>query len=151
MQTYSEERVAEALAALVRNGNNLKGTARELGVPVPTLRYWRDQASTPSTRLAPFRKEEREVRWDRIGGLFVEYLEANLRTGIVISRFATDPASIPDANHTWLEKQTAEGLGTLYGIMSDKARLLGQSMEHAALERQRLQLEAGVITTDSQE
>lgn len=38
---YTDEQKAEALAALVSNADNLKATARETGIPVPTLRTWR--------------------------------------------------------------------------------------------------------------
>lgn len=40
---YSEADRAVALALLDANGGNLKRTAREFGVPVDTLRYWRDR------------------------------------------------------------------------------------------------------------
>ena len=147
MQTYSESRVAEALAALELNGGNVKRTAIQLQIPRKTLESWRDQFATVATVKRDLTAEKAE-RWAQIGPLFVEYLGENLRASIVISKFVSDPKSVPEANHTWLAKQHAEGLGMFYGIMNDKARLLGQSMEHAALERQQLQLEAGASTTD---
>lgn len=37
---YTDAEKAEALVALEANGGNVKGTARALGIPEPTLRLW---------------------------------------------------------------------------------------------------------------
>ena len=41
---YSDDQITAALAALELNGGRIRGTARELGIPAPTLLSWRDQA-----------------------------------------------------------------------------------------------------------
>lgn len=41
-RTYTLEERAHALAVLKAKGGNLRGTARDLGMPVKTLRDWRD-------------------------------------------------------------------------------------------------------------
>ena len=141
MQIYSQERVAEALAALDLNGGNVKRTALQLEIPRTTLIMWRDTVGkVPDTSKREARVEAHENQWTRIGNLYCEYLEANLRAGVAQALIASEP--------DYLRKQPAGELAILHGVMQDKARLLGQSMEHAALERQRLQLEAGAITTD---
>ena len=42
MQSYTDQQVAAALAALDLNAGNVKRTAREIGIPHATLRLWRD-------------------------------------------------------------------------------------------------------------
>ena len=50
-QTYTADRVREALTALQLNGGNIKRTARELGIPHPTLISWRTAALTKSPEM----------------------------------------------------------------------------------------------------
>ena len=41
-RTYTDDEKANALAVLESNGGNLKASARHLGIPVNTLRAWRE-------------------------------------------------------------------------------------------------------------
>lgn len=45
---YTDEQVAQALAALELNGGNVKATARELNIPRATLQLWRDRVPEPA-------------------------------------------------------------------------------------------------------
>ena len=45
MNTYTEQQIIEALAVLMTNGGNAKRTAKQLGIPRPTLIRWRDGAA----------------------------------------------------------------------------------------------------------
>lgn len=48
MRRYTDDQVAQALAALDLNGGNVKRTARDLGIPRTTLVRWRDGVSAVS-------------------------------------------------------------------------------------------------------
>jgi transposase-like protein len=48
---YSDDDRAAALAALAANGGNLKGTARQVGVPEPTLRHWSRDATRQGAKV----------------------------------------------------------------------------------------------------
>jgi hypothetical protein len=41
-RAYSEQDKAQSLLVLDANGGNIKRTARQIGIPVGTLRAWRD-------------------------------------------------------------------------------------------------------------
>src|SRR3954464_6482895 len=59
-----------ALNALAANHGNAKKTAKMLGMPLSTLRYWakRNNAhgATPSVTLAPERVDELAAQWKRV-------------------------------------------------------------------------------------
>ena len=57
---YTESQKAEALAILVANEGNIKGTARRLQIPEKTLAGWRDEE--PRLLAQDFDKLERIVR-----------------------------------------------------------------------------------------
>lgn len=50
--TYTDQQVAEALAALELNGGNVKRTAAETGIPRATLIRWRDGVSAALDTMA---------------------------------------------------------------------------------------------------
>lgn len=47
---YSEDYIAEALAAVDANGGNVNGTAKQLGIAESTLRKWKTRASKITDR-----------------------------------------------------------------------------------------------------
>lgn len=47
-EQYRETRREQALEGLKRNRGNVKKTARETGIPISTLRGWRDQFGIPA-------------------------------------------------------------------------------------------------------
>lgn len=51
MNRYTDEQRTEALIRLELNAGNLKRTAREIGVPPPTLRMWRDGMLAAGTTM----------------------------------------------------------------------------------------------------
>lgn len=70
--TYDEAFKAQAFVALAANEGNLKRTARDLSVPVSTLRRWRDewqrQESLPSVEaidlaVGDFADKAESIRW----------------------------------------------------------------------------------------
>ena len=68
MNTYTDQQKAEALAALIENGGNVKATARELGIPRPTLITWREKSRQPDVlnTIPPDMAAERIALWDRV-------------------------------------------------------------------------------------
>jgi len=57
MAKYTDAQRAEALAALQANGGNLSATSRATGVPISTVKRWRDE---PDPRLAELGNEKRQ-------------------------------------------------------------------------------------------
>ncbi len=64
---YTEQQKAEALAALIENGGNVKATARQLGINRITLTTWRDKAHSPAVldTISTVLKDERIDLWDK--------------------------------------------------------------------------------------
>lgn len=72
---YSDAEKASALLALEANGGNVKGTARQLGIPVKTLGDWsKDQHVNES--VAEIRHEKRPDLIDRFMSEIDKALEA---------------------------------------------------------------------------
>ena len=73
---YTDRQKAEALAALDANGGNLTRTSREIGVPLSTIRNWRDGMGTNGD-VAELRSQKRgeladeltEIAWLLAGDL----------------------------------------------------------------------------------
>ena len=123
--TYSTVQVAEALALLASNGGALRRTARQLRLPVMTLAQWRGGAQVyvhPGTHLQSWS--------DGIRQLWQDSLDRALRASIAIATQAEDPA--------WLAQQDAHGLGVMYGILQDKARLLTEAARRAGMEQRQV-------------
>lgn len=104
-RTYSDADRALVYAELAVNEGNVKRTARNLGVPVPTVRRWRDE-------------------WERNG--VPETISAEI--AVVASDFLTEARRVRDKLLARLEHLVdAESVGarevvTAFGILSDKIR-----------------------------
>ena len=120
---YSPETKAAALAALLQ-GQSVRGVATEYRIPVGTVMAWsaelrRDPEVMPSTSHAvAIRKKE------EIGHLLLEYLHTNLETLRQQSLMFRDPK--------WLQKQSAEGVAVLHGVLTDKTIRLLEALSAAA-------------------
>jgi transposase-like protein len=105
-QTYPAEVKAAALADSLIIGTG--AAAAKYGIPHGTLTSWRCRESTQF--LAVLKKE-------RVGELLASYLEANLQALTAQAYVASQP--------DYIDRQLAEGLAVLHGVMADKSiRLL---------------------------
>jgi len=87
--------------------------AAKYGINPHTVRRWKSENNI--TAIATI--VDRSVKRERIGALLVEYLEANLNALISQAYVTTDP--------NYVNRQPAESLAILHGVMGDKAiRLL---------------------------
>jgi lambda repressor-like predicted transcriptional regulator len=101
-KAYSNDEKAEILAALDANGGNLKRTARETGLPINTLRRWRDGQGI-NEEVIQLRPQKR--------GILADMYEDEIN-----AIFVTLP--------TKREEATYQQLATAAGIFTDKMRLL---------------------------
>lgn len=109
-QAYSDEVKAAALADLVLLGPG--ATAAKYGIPVGTIHSW----SSRNDPLASLKKEH-------IGAIAARYLEANLQALIAQAYVASDP--------DYINRQPAESLAVLHGVMADKSIRLFEAL-HAS-------------------
>src|SRR5882724_294446 len=72
---YTESQKAEALAMLVANEGNIKGTARQLQIPEKTLAGWRDE----EPRLLAQDQEQKEIQERKRAGKLPGLTVAELR------------------------------------------------------------------------
>lgn len=114
---YSDAQRAAALADLVLLGPG--ATAAKYGIPSGTLRSWASRFDPAAT-----------LKKDHLGLLAATYLEANLQALTAQAYVASDP--------DYIERQPAESLAILHGVMADKSIRLFE-----ALHRDAEQLELG--------
>lgn len=118
-QRYSEELRAAALADVLLIGPG--AAAAKYGIAIRTLFDWRQRYETADLLL---------VKKGRIGALVAVYLEANLQALTAQAYVASQPE--------YIERQPAESLAILHGVMADKSvrilEALDASSERAALE-----------------
>ncbi len=101
---YTDEAKAAALADLMLIGPG--AASAKYGIPAGTLRSWQSRANPVAT-----------LKKDHIGALVATYLEANLQALTAQAYVASDPE--------YINKQPAESLAVLHGVMADKSvRLL---------------------------
>ena len=111
MPKYSKATKAAAMAALLE-GQRPALVAKEFPrIPIGTIKSWARRLSKDQVaEVASVKKE--------LGQLVLENLKANLQASKVIIETASK-------DRDWLLKQSAEGIGVLYGIIADKgARIL---------------------------
>lgn len=104
-RAYSDEVKAAALADLALLGPG--AVATKYGIPIGTIWSWASRTAEP---LASVKK-------DHIGALVATYLEANLQALTAQAYVASQPE--------YINRQSADGLAILHGVMADKSvRLL---------------------------
>lgn len=125
---YSDEARAAALAVLDANGGNLTRAAREAGVPLSTLKHWRDDRD----RAAP--AELRKGKADDLATVYerIAYqATALIAGGLEAIADAKDEDGNPAAGVTALRHLSA--LNTVAGTATDKHQLLkGEPTERIA-------------------
>lgn len=109
---YPDEIKAAAMAALLE-GQSINAVAKQYKIPRGTVSSWSSRAREEVYPKTVATEDQRE----RIGHLIVDNLEAMLET----TKAMTDVIRNPK----WLEKQSAQEIGVLFGIITDKTyRLL---------------------------
>ena len=123
---YSDEDKAAALAALRANAGNVARTARQVGVPEPTLRQWaKGLRAAPPAQLSERKKADLADRMEEIARALLDRVT---------------PERMDDA--------TVQQLLTSAGIAIDKMRLLrNQPTENVAS----LVLIEQIVDADSQQ
>jgi hypothetical protein len=116
------------VVALLLLGESVAHIHRQTRVAESTIREWRDALT--DEQIA----EIRANRGGIVADLLFDYLQENLRTLSAIARKTADPK--------WLEKQEADKLAVLYGVMSDKSIRVLEAQQKSALhaEQQRRRL-----------
>lgn len=105
---YSDVDKATALAVLDANGGNMKKTATQIGIPLSTLKEWRDgRVNDDVAELRNVKRDEISTRLKEIVHLLIDAI----------------PGKIPEAS--------LQQITTSIGIAVDKAQLL----EGSATER----------------
>lgn len=112
---YTEPERAAALADVVLIGTS--ATAAKYDIPRSTLVTWQETFSIVHNPL-----EKR----DRIGSLVAAYLEANLQALIAQAYVASQSE--------YIERQPADGLAILHGVMADKSVRLLEAISHGHAE-----------------
>jgi transposase-like protein len=96
--------------ALLATGKPASQVASEMGIPVATIRTWRQQLRRDNIIGDPRKKDD-------LGELVFGYLHEAITTLSAQARFARD--------EDWLRQQNASDLAILHGVLHDKTvRLL---------------------------
>lgn len=111
-ERYPDEIKAAAIADSHFIG--VGASAARHGIPTGTLKSWRSRDNLQP--IAAFKK-------DRIGQLVATYLEANLQALTAQAYVASEPE--------YIERQSAESLAILHGVMADKSVRLLEAISRA--------------------
>ena len=105
-RSYSTEQKSAAIEAVLQ-GQEISFVAQEFDIPHQTLRSWMRRAQITMHKVAPT-----PTNIDKIGGLLVRLVEAELEGMEAIARMIQDDK--------WLKGQRADNIAALYALMSDK-------------------------------
>ncbi len=105
-RTYTQQQKSEVLAAIL-TGSSLLSVAEETGIPYSTIQRW---SVTEPRKLGIVEHVEDEK--EELGALVTEYIRESLRTLTVQARQFASP--------DWLQKQSANDVAILHGVMADK-------------------------------
>lgn len=122
MTDYSDQIKAQALAALL-SGQSFSEVARMFGVPLGTLKSWKQRNPDATDRAAfvdAVDAESASVKRERIGVLLMDYSIASLETLIAQQKVFSDEA--------WLREQSASEVAILHGVGFDKVVRLLESL-----------------------
>lgn len=127
MAEYSDQIKAQALAALLA-GQSLSEVSRLMGVPLGTLKSWK-QRNPDATDRAVFvdavDASDASTKRERIGALLLDYSIASLEALIAQQKVFR--------SEEWLRKQSASDVAILHGVGFDKVvRLLESITDESA-------------------
>lgn len=115
---YSSEDKARAYVVLTSNEGNLKRTARDTGIPEPTIRRWRNEwesGGPPSLESLEEAVTDMVAQAEKIQDLALQRIKERLESDDI------------------KQQGTLPQLATVYGIVTDKldrARGIGTTHEH---------------------
>lgn len=115
---YSAEDKARVYVVLQTNDGNLKRTARDTGIPEPTIRRWRNEW-----------KESGPPALDQIEEAVVEYVTEMEKTRDLALKRIHERLSSPDKK----DQGTLPQIATVFGVLTDKidrAHGIGTKHEH---------------------
>ncbi len=95
--------------------------AAKYGVKPGTIKGWKSQEKAALQVAEPNDAAVITLKKQRIAALMLEYLEANLNAQIAQAYVATDP--------TYINRQPAESLAILHGVLSDKSIRLIEALQ----------------------
>lgn len=78
MRAYTEEQIATALAALQGNGGNAKRTAKQLAIPLATLRGWAGKNTKSSGKPKKVSVEAESAAQARLAQKFTDFADLAL-------------------------------------------------------------------------
>ena len=88
-------------------GQEIAFVAGEFDIPHQTLRSWMRRAQIKTHKVTPT-----PANVDKIGGLLIRLVEAELEGMEAIAKMITD--------EDWLKSQRADNIAALYALVSDK-------------------------------
>lgn len=112
---YSDETKAAAIADSQFIG--VGAAAAKHGIPSGTLASWRSREDMQPIAI---------IKKDRIGQLVFAYLEANLQALTAQAYVSSDPE--------YINRQPADGLAILHGVMADKSVRLLEALHGSQAE-----------------
>ena len=104
-KAHKDETKAKVIAALTA-GHQPSQVCRDFGLPESTVRTWGKSAGVDFAEI----RAEKKYRLDE---LVADYLSENLTT--------LSAQAIHARKSDWLDRQNAESLAILHGVMADKA------------------------------
>lgn len=119
---YSDQIKAQALAALLA-GQSVSEVARMFGVPLGTLKSWKQRnpdATDRSVFVDAVDASDASIKRAKIGALLMDYSIASLETLIAQQRVFRE--------YEWLQKQSAADAAILHGVSFDKVIRLLESL-----------------------
>lgn len=114
-----DELKAAVLADLALMGPS--AVAAKYGLKLGTVKGWKSQESAALQIVEPNDGAVITLKKHRITALMLEYLEANLNAQIAQAYVAADP--------TYINRQPAESLAILHGVLADKAIRLVEALQ----------------------
>lgn len=122
MAEYSDQVKAQALAALLA-GQSISEVARAFGVPLGTLKSWKQRHPDATDRAVfvdALDASDASTKRERIGALLMDYSIASLETLIAQQKVF--------GSEEWLRKQSASEVAILHGVGFDKVVRLLESL-----------------------
>lgn len=104
--TYTDELKSKVIADIVLGTTSLKAIAKKHDIPYGTIRTWSSRLNKNVSLIETEKKQD-------IGDLLLQVLQLNLNAQMAQMEVF--------ANVEWLEKQSANELAILHGVLNDKA------------------------------
>ena len=110
---YTEDDKATTLAMLSANGGNVKRTSRDTGIPITTIRQWRDGKGVSSAVAdkSTQKKEQLDSLFERVANAYLQHAlskeviaDTSARDAIIAAATATDKMQLLQGKPTNISK-----------------------------------------------